>query len=190
MNAAMEAGVAARLAEKKRVADNAAVAGMKAQAQGTHQNKLAKIGICPDDPLMLVPEGLGPSREEVQNICKQVTGQAKKRKLRDTEGSVCGFPNVWCWTSELNVLQGACTYCARRGLECVPGTAKACMSCNTKKVRCSYLGAKPSAEIIVSFVSSNEEVATPRPKRPKTAGIVPKARPVSVVVGKSAKGLA
>jgi hypothetical protein len=61
------------------------------------------------------------------------------------------------------------------------------MSCNAKNVWCSYLGAKPLAEIIVS---SDEEVAMPRPKKAKTSGIVPKAGPVSVMVGKSADGSA
>jgi hypothetical protein len=74
--------------EKKRVADDAAVARVKAQAQATRQRNLVKIGVAPNDPLMLVPEGLGPGREEVWNIRKQVAGQAKKRKLGDTEASV------------------------------------------------------------------------------------------------------
>jgi hypothetical protein len=60
------------------------------------------------------------------------------------------------------------------------------MSCSAKKVRCSHLGAK-SAEIVVS---SDEEVATPRPKKPKASGIVPKAGKVSVEVGKTAEGSA
>jgi hypothetical protein len=58
------------------------------------------------------------------------------------------------------------------------------MSCSTKKVRCSFLGAKPSAEIIVS---SDEEGATPRPK---ASGIIPKDGKVSVEVGKMAEGSA
>jgi hypothetical protein len=61
------------------------------------------------------------------------------------------------------------------------------MSCSAKKVRCSHLGAKPSAEIVVS---SDEEVATPRPKKPKASGIVLKAGKVSVEVGKTADGSA
>jgi hypothetical protein len=69
----------------------------------------------------------------------------------------------------------------------LPGTGKACMSCSAKKVRCSFLGAKPSAELIVS---SDEEGATPRPKKPKTSGIVPKAGKVSVEVSRSADGSA
>jgi hypothetical protein len=68
----------------------------------------------------------------------------------------------------------------------VPGTGKACMSCSAKKVRCSLLGAK-SAEIVVS---SDEEVETPRPKKPKASGIVPKAGKVSVEVGKTAEASA
>jgi hypothetical protein len=47
------------------------------------------------------------------------------------------------------------------------------MSCNTKKVRYSFLGAKRSAKIIVS--SDEEEGETPRPKRAKTSGIAPRA---------------
>jgi hypothetical protein len=61
------------------------------------------------------------------------------------------------------------------------------MSCSAKKVRCSHLGAKPSAEIVVS---SDEEVTTPRPKKPKASGIVPKAGKVLVEVGKMADGSA
>jgi hypothetical protein len=61
---------------------------MKAQAQVTRQKNLVKIGIAPNNPLMLVPEGLGSSREEVRNIHKQVAGQARKMKLGDTEASV------------------------------------------------------------------------------------------------------
>jgi hypothetical protein len=61
------------------------------------------------------------------------------------------------------------------------------MSCNAKKVRCSNSGAKQSAEIIVS---SDEEVATPRPKKPKTSGIAPRAGKVWVEVGKTAEGSA
>jgi hypothetical protein len=61
------------------------------------------------------------------------------------------------------------------------------MSCSAKKVRCSFLGGKPSAEIILS---SDEEVATARPKKPKASGIVPKAGKVSVEVTRSADGSA
>jgi hypothetical protein len=61
------------------------------------------------------------------------------------------------------------------------------MSCSAKKVRCSFLGGKPSAEIILL---SDEEVATPRPKKPKASGIVPKAGKVSVEVTRSADGSA
>jgi hypothetical protein len=61
------------------------------------------------------------------------------------------------------------------------------MSCSAKKVRCSHLGAKPSAEIIVS---SDEEVVTPRPKKPKASGIVPKAGKVEVEVGTTTDGSA
>jgi hypothetical protein len=69
----------------------------------------------------------------------------------------------------------------------MPGTGKACMSCNAKKVRCSSLGAKPSAKI---SIPSGEEEATPRPKKAKTSGILPKAGKVSVEIGKSADGSA
>jgi hypothetical protein len=56
-----------------------------------------------------------------------------------------------------------------------------------KKVRCSYLGAKVSAKIIIL---SDKEGVTPRPKRAKTSGLVPKARKVMVEVGKSADSTA
>jgi hypothetical protein len=82
----MKVGVAAHLAEVKRTADDAAAARVKAQALATRQKSLTKIGVCPDDPLMLVPEGPGPSREEVRNIRQQVAG--RKRKLGDTGASV------------------------------------------------------------------------------------------------------
>jgi hypothetical protein len=58
------------------------------------------------------------------------------------------------------------------------------MSCNAKKVRCSFLGVKPSAEIILS----SDEGATPRPKRAKMSGLVPKAGPVTVEVKKPTEG--
>jgi hypothetical protein len=61
------------------------------------------------------------------------------------------------------------------------------MSCSAKKVRCSFLGGKPSAEV---NLSSDEEVTTPRPKKPKASGIVPKAGKVSVEVARSADGSA
>jgi hypothetical protein len=96
----MEVGVVAHLAKKKRLADGtaaangAAAARVKAQAQATRQKNLAKIGIHPDDPLMLVPEGPGPSREEMRNIRKEVAGQARKRKLGASEGSVSDFRSL------------------------------------------------------------------------------------------------
>jgi hypothetical protein len=83
--------------------------------------------------------------------------------------------------------QGLCTYCAQQQLEWVPGTGKACVACNMKKVRYSYLGVKKSSEIIIS---SKEEGVTPRLKKAKTLGIVPKAGPVSVMIGKLAEGSA
>jgi hypothetical protein len=87
-NVAMEAGIMAHEANKKRVAHEAAVAQVKAQALATRQRNLVKIGVPPDDPLMLVPEGPGPSREEARKIHKEVAGQARKRKLGDTEALV------------------------------------------------------------------------------------------------------
>jgi hypothetical protein len=73
------------------VVNDAAAARVKAQAQATHQRNLVKIGVRPNDPLMLVPKGPGPSWEEVQNIRKQVAGQMRKRNLGDTEGLVSDF---------------------------------------------------------------------------------------------------
>jgi fused signal recognition particle receptor len=64
-NAALEAGIVAHEANKQRTADESAAARVKAQALVTRQQKLAKLGVTPDDPLMLVPEGLGPTREEM-----------------------------------------------------------------------------------------------------------------------------
>jgi hypothetical protein len=68
---------------------------------------------------------------------------------------------------------------------CTPGTGKVCANCNTKKVWCSYLGAKPSAEIIIL---SKEECAMLKPKKARTSGVVPKAGQVSVEIGKSTEG--
>jgi hypothetical protein len=69
----------------------------------------------------------------------------------------------------------------------MPGAGKVCVNCNAKRVQCSYLGAKVLAEIIIS---SDEEVAMPRPKKAKTSGMVPKAGKVSVEVGRLADGSA
>jgi uncharacterized protein YhaN len=92
-NEAMKAGVAANLAEVKRVAKLRAAAN-EAAALATRQRNLAKIGVRPDDCLMLIPEGPWPSREEVRNIRKQVAGQARKRKIGDTEASVHFFRSL------------------------------------------------------------------------------------------------
>jgi hypothetical protein len=86
-NEAMQVGVASHLAEQKRVADATAAANAAA-VLATRQRNLTKAGVRPDDPLMLVPEGPGPSRREVQEIRRQVAEQGKKRKLGDTEASV------------------------------------------------------------------------------------------------------
>jgi hypothetical protein len=59
------------------------------------------------------------------------------------------------------------------------------MSCNSKKVRCSFLGEKPSA---AEVIASSDEGATPRPKKAKTSGLVLKAGPVTVEVKKPAEG--
>jgi hypothetical protein len=59
------------------------------------------------------------------------------------------------------------------------------MSCSAKKVQCSFLGAKPSAEVIIS----SDERLTPRPKKAKTSGLGPKAGPVTVEVKKPAEGM-
>jgi hypothetical protein len=67
----------------------------------------------------------------------------------------------------------------------MPGTGKACATCNTKKVWCSFLGTKPSVKVIVS---SDKEVVTARPKKAKTLGIMPRAGKVLVEVGKLAEG--
>jgi hypothetical protein len=84
----MEVGIVAHEANKKRVADGAAAARVKEQALGTCQKNLANLGVPPGDPLMQVPEGPEPSREDLRKIHKEVAGQAKKRKLEDTESSV------------------------------------------------------------------------------------------------------
>jgi hypothetical protein len=86
-------------ANKQRTAKESAAARVKAQALATRQKNLAKLGVRPDDPLMLVPEGPGPSREEVQDICQQVAGKGQKRKLRDTGASVQVSQSFWYRTS-------------------------------------------------------------------------------------------
>jgi hypothetical protein len=87
-NEAMQVGVAAHMDNIQRTAEESAAARMKAQALVTRQKKLAKLGVRPDDPLMLVPEGPGPSREEVREIRQQVARKGWKRKLGDTGTSV------------------------------------------------------------------------------------------------------
>jgi hypothetical protein len=97
-NEAMEVGVAAHMENLKRTAEESAAAHVKAQALATRQKKLAKLGVRPDDPLMLVPEGLGPSREEVRDIRQQVARKCRKRKLRDTGASVRFSRSLQCRT--------------------------------------------------------------------------------------------
>jgi hypothetical protein len=58
---------------------------------------------------------------------------------------------------------------------------------NAKKVRCSYLGAKSSAEMIIS---SDDEGVMPRLKKAKASGLVPKAGKVTVEVKKPTDGMA
>jgi hypothetical protein len=75
------------------------VARVKVQALATRQKNLAKIGVHPEDPLMLIPEGPGPSQQDVQQIRKQVAGQGRKRKLGDTGASVRFSRSFWHRTS-------------------------------------------------------------------------------------------
>jgi hypothetical protein len=95
-NEAMKVGVAAYMENLKRMAEESAAARVKAQALATRQRNLAKIGVRPEDPLMLVPEGPG---EEVRNIRQQVAGKGRKRKLGDTGASVRFSRSRWCRTS-------------------------------------------------------------------------------------------
>jgi hypothetical protein len=97
-NEAMQVGVAAHMENIQRTAEESAVARMKAQALATCQKKLAKLGVRPDDPLMLVPEGPGPSWEEVWEIHQQVAGKGQKRKLGDTGASVRVSRSLRCRT--------------------------------------------------------------------------------------------
>jgi hypothetical protein len=85
-NAAMQEGLLAHEAEKKRVAEEAPT--LKVLALVKRQQELTKLGVPPKDLLMQAPEGLGPSREEMRKICKEVARQAKKRKYGDTQSSV------------------------------------------------------------------------------------------------------
>jgi hypothetical protein len=91
-NAAMEAGIVAHEANKQRTAEESAAVRAKAQALATRQKKLAKLGVTPDDPLMQAPEGPGPSRQEVREVQRVFSGKLKKRKVRETEITVC-LPN-------------------------------------------------------------------------------------------------
>jgi membrane protein involved in colicin uptake len=102
-NEAMKVGVAAHMENLKRTAKESAVAHVKAQALATCQKNLAKIGVHPEDPLMLVPEGPGPSWQEVQQIRKQVAGQGRTRKLGDTGASVQFSRSFWHRKANLTV---------------------------------------------------------------------------------------
>jgi dTMP kinase len=97
-NEALRVGVAAHMENLKRTAKESG-ARVKAQALATRQKNLAKIGLRPEDPLMLVPKGPGPSRQEVQQIRKQVAGLGRKRKLGDTGASVRFSRSFWHRTS-------------------------------------------------------------------------------------------
>jgi hypothetical protein len=88
-NTALEAGIVAHEANKQKMAEESAAARAKAQALATHQKKLAKLGVTPDDPLMQAPEGPGPSRQEVREVQRELSGKLKKRKVRETEITVC-----------------------------------------------------------------------------------------------------
>jgi hypothetical protein len=98
-NAALQVGVAEHFEHVQRTAEESAAARIKAQALAMRQKKLAKLGVLPYDPLMLVPEGPGPSREEVRDIRQQVAGKGRKRKLRDTGASVQFSRSLRCRTS-------------------------------------------------------------------------------------------
>jgi hypothetical protein len=85
-NKAMQDGIDAHKAEKKRVEEEAA--RLKVSALAKRWQELSKLGVLLEDPLMQAPKGPGPSREEVQKIRKDVAGQARKRKYGETEISV------------------------------------------------------------------------------------------------------
>jgi hypothetical protein len=88
-NEAMKVGVAAHMAEVQVTADDAVAARAKELALATCRKKLAKLGVTPDDPLMQAPEGPGPSQQEVRDVQREFSGKPEKRKVRETESSVC-----------------------------------------------------------------------------------------------------
>jgi hypothetical protein len=63
-------------------------ARINAQALAMKKKKLGKLGVGPNDPLLQVPVGPGPSNAEVRNIRKSLVYQPKQRKLGDDDESV------------------------------------------------------------------------------------------------------
>jgi hypothetical protein len=63
-------------------------ARINAQVLATKRRNLGKLRVGPNDPLMQVPVGPGPSNAEVRNICRGLVHQPKKRKLVDEDDSV------------------------------------------------------------------------------------------------------
>jgi hypothetical protein len=84
----MLVGIEAHEANKKRIADEAAAAQVKAQAQATCQKNMAKIGVLPEDPIMQAPEGPGPSSQELRAIQQEFSGKPRKWKLGEAESTV------------------------------------------------------------------------------------------------------
>jgi hypothetical protein len=64
------------------------MARINAQALATKRRNLGRLGVRPNDPLMQVPIGPGPSNTEVRNIRRGLVHQPKKRKLVDDDESV------------------------------------------------------------------------------------------------------
>jgi hypothetical protein len=84
--AAYEQGIRVVLADQKKSAEQ--TARINAQALATKKRKLADLGVGPNDPLMQVPVGPGPSNAEVRNIRKSLVHQPRKRKVVDDDESV------------------------------------------------------------------------------------------------------
>jgi hypothetical protein len=84
--ATYEQGIRVVLADQKKSAEQ--TARINAQALATKKRKLADLGVGPNDPLMQVPVGPGPSNAEVRNIRKSLVHQPRKRKVVDDDESV------------------------------------------------------------------------------------------------------
>jgi chemotaxis protein histidine kinase CheA len=193
--AAYEAGIWAVQADQRNSAEQ--MAWINAQALATKRKNLGRLRVRPNDPLLQAPMGPGPSNAKVRRICKELVHQPRKRKLGDDDDSVIlanaagvavSFLLFFDFGSaDLESQAGKCEHCAHLQEECLPGNGQACATCNGRKVGFSFLQkGKKSAEFVADL---DEEVTTPKPKRPKMSGTQPVAGKISVNVGPSKDSL-